>query len=210
MALHAAAVLLLGLSGCTIVRAPRADSAPSPDQVESLSRQQALDQRRILIFGNLTVEVAERVIEDLFYLDAKSDQPIGLFLMTPGGDLKAAFAIDNALQLVRSPVNTVALAECNSAGAMLLAAGTGKRTAFRGATITIHGMLIKGKPPAEFIELTQSYYTEFWKRRTHLPNDWLPIPRGRTHFLTAELALKYGLIDELLDRKPLPRDRAAP
>jgi ATP-dependent Clp protease protease subunit len=209
VALAAMAAMGFGPVGCTIVMAPKSASEAGMPPAETTARHEVLDQRRILVFGDLTTVVAERVVRDLFYLDARNGEPIDLFLMTPGGELKAAFAIENAMQLVRSPVNTYAIAECNSAGAMLLAAGTGKRVAFRGATIVIHGMLVRGRPPADFVGLTQAYYTEFWRRRTRLPAEWLPIPRGHTHFLTAELAFNYGLIDELLDRKDLPRDMKA-
>lgn len=192
--------------GCTIVVAPKPSADDARQRFDGTTRREVLDRRQILLFGDVTAAVAERVVEDLFYLDTKNNQPIDLYLMTSGGDLKAAFTIENAMQMVRSPVNTYAFAECNSAGAMLLAAGTGRRVAFRGATLVIHGMKVRGKPPAEYVEFTQSYYTAFWRQRTRLPETWLPIPREKTHFLNADQALAYGIVDVVLDRKQLPRE----
>ncbi|MBL9135984.1 MAG: ATP-dependent Clp protease proteolytic subunit [Verrucomicrobiales bacterium] len=200
--------VLLGLTGCTIVMAPKSESEVATAAAEAPTRREVLDQRRVLVFGDITPVVAERVVRELFYLDAKSGEAIDFYLMTPGGDLKAAFTIENAMQLLRSPVNTYAFAECNSAGAMLLAAGTGRRVAFRGSTITIHGMNSRGKPPAQYMESVQAYYTDFWRRRARLPEGWLPLPKGQTHFLTADQAREYGLVDSVLERKELPREIA--
>jgi ATP-dependent protease ClpP protease subunit len=101
---------------------------------------------------------------------------------------------------LQSPVNTYALSECNSGGAMLLAAGTGKRRAFRGAVVLLHGIKTSGKPPPGFIEQIQDAYTHFWRQRARLPASWLPMPPGVLHVLSAEQALKYGLVDEVVER----------
>lgn len=160
-----------------------------------------LNQRRILVAGSVTETVAEATIRQLLYLDAQNDQSIDLFLMTPGGDLKAAYAIQHAIEGLRSRVNTVALGECNSAGVLLLAGGTGERQAFRDSTIVIHGIGVRGKPPARYVELTQQSYTDFWQHHARLPAEWLPIPPGKTFVLTAQEALEYGVIDKVIETR---------
>ena len=70
--------------------------------------------------------------------------------------MKYAWAVYQTMTLIHSPVNTYALSEY-SGGAMLLAAGTGKRYAFPGAVIVIHGLNFRGQPPAGFAEDTDSY-----------------------------------------------------
>jgi hypothetical protein len=125
--------------------------------------------------------------------------------MTPGGDLKAAMSIENAMGLIRSRVNTYAFSDCSSGGAMLLAAGTGKRSAFRGAMIVVHGMKIDdnlAKEHKDYVDGLQAYYTAFWQQRARLPAQWLPIPLNTLHCLTAEQALEYGLIDTIIERQP--------
>ncbi len=159
-----------------------------------------LNNRQILLFGAIDQRAAELTIQKLLYLDARSHDPIDLYLQTPGGDLKHAFAIEETMRLVHSPVNTYALSECNSGGAMLLAAGTGKRRAFHGAVIMIHGLVAHGQPPAEFVDKIQAAYTDFWRTRSRLPPSWLPLPPGIEHYLSADQALEYGIVDEIVDR----------
>jgi len=120
--------------------------------------------------------------------------------MTPGGDLKAVFAVVNTLEMIQSKVETYALGECNSGGAALLAAGTGEQLAFQDSTIVIHGLEMKRRPPARYVELTQEAYTAFWRQHAHLPEDWLPVPPGKLFILSAQEALDYGVIDRILPK----------
>jgi ATP-dependent protease ClpP protease subunit len=83
---------------------------------------------------------------------------------------------------------------------VLLAAGTGKRRAFHGAVIIVHGLTFYGNPPAEYRERIQDAHTQFWRKRTRLPDSWLPLPFGIEHILSAEQALEYGIVDEIVDR----------
>jgi ATP-dependent Clp protease protease subunit len=159
-----------------------------------------LNRRQILLFGLIDARAAQSTIQRLLYLDGKSHDPIDLYLHTPGGEIKHALAIEQTMRLLRSPVNTYAFSECNSGGALLLAGGTGKRRAFRGGIVVIHGITIHGKPPAELRDLVNNSYTQFWQDRSRLPDSWLPLPPGILHFLSAEQALEYGLVDEIVDR----------
>ena len=153
------------------------------------------------MFGAIDQRTAEIVIQKLYYLDGKSHDPIDFFLQTPGGELKCAFAIKQTFNLIKSPVNTWAQSECNSGGAYLLAAGTGKRRAFHGTSIVIHGFLFHGKPPpSDYIAPYKESYTEFWRKHAHLPQSWLPLPTNALHFLSAEQAFQYGLVDEVINK----------
>ncbi len=136
----------------------------------------------------------------MLFLDTQSHDPIDLFLMTPGGEFKSALAIEHVMRLIQSRVNTYALSECNSGGALLLAAGTGKRKAFRGALVIVHGVKVHGHPPAGMLDKVQDSYTDFWRKRTRLPESWLPIPPDKLHILSAEQALQYGIVDEIIER----------
>ncbi|HRI13403.1 MAG TPA: ATP-dependent Clp protease proteolytic subunit [Verrucomicrobiota bacterium] len=196
---------LLGVvasQGCSVLITPGTEPAQT---VQTDFSDPVLNQRRILVVGNITDTAAAETIRQLFFLDAQNSQPIDLYLMTPGGDLKAAFAIEHAFQLTRSPINTHALGECNSSGAVLLAAGTGHRQAFHDSTIVIHGMVVKNDPPVRYVELTQESYTAFWRRHAKLPESWLPVPPGKTFVLSAQQALDYGVIDSIIARpEPVP------
>jgi ATP-dependent Clp protease protease subunit len=110
-------------------------------------------------------------------------------------------AIEQVMRVIRSPVNTYALSECNSGGAYLLTAGTGKRRAFRGALIMVHGLSPHGEvPPPDFVKVLAKGYDDFWRKRARLPESWFPISSGTNHFLSAEQALEYGLVDEVVER----------
>jgi len=159
-----------------------------------------LNRRQILLFGDIDDRAAERTIQKLLFLEGKGQSPIDLYLMTPGGEFKSALAIEHVMRSMKSPVNTWALSECNSGGALLLAGGTGKRKAFRGATVVVHGMVVRGKPPAGMVQQIQDSYTRFWRAHARLPEGWLPLPPDVLHVLSAEQALEYGLVDEIVER----------
>ena len=159
-----------------------------------------LNQRRVLLFGAIDDAKTELTIQKLLYLDGKTNAAIDLFLQTPGGQMKGAFAIEQTMRIIRSPVNTYALSECNSGGAFLLAAGTGKRRAFEGAVVMIHGLTINPLAPKSFVERMRNNHEAFWRKHAHLPDGWLPFAAGTNHFLSAEQALEYGMVDEVVKR----------
>jgi ATP-dependent Clp protease protease subunit len=185
------------LTGCSIRIQPKADHSP---HLRTELDDPVLQQRRVFLVGHINNLSAAEVIRQLLHLDALSQQTIRLDLMTPGGELASVLAIVHTLQSLRSRVDTCALGECSSGGAMLLAAGTGERTAFRDSIIVIHGIATDGKPPARYRELTQDGYTRFWRQHARLPEAWLPIPQDKLFFLNAEEALDYGIIDRIVDR----------
>jgi len=193
--------------GCTVLLNP--GSATRPEARSDFS-DPVLNQRRVFLVGHITEATGAEAIRQLLFLDAQNDQPIDLYLMTPGGDLNVAFAVVHTMGLMRSRVNTCALGECNSAGAVLLAAGTGLRQAFPDSIVVIHGMEANRHPPAQYVELTQASYTAFWRCRARLPGSWLPIPQGKLLFLTAQQALDYGVIDRIVARPAGAEPAAAP
>jgi len=156
-----------------------------------------LQKRKVLLFGAIDTAAAKIVISKLIHLDQKSSKPIDLFLMTPGGDMTAAIGIEQVMRSLRSPVNTIAIGECSSAGAFLLAAGTGKRIALEGTVIVIHGMQFAGTPPPGAPENLQGYYTSFWAKKARLPKEWLPLPPGEVHVFTAQQAVDFGVVDRV-------------
>lgn len=192
-------MILAAVSGCSVWVEPLNPPAAaiSVDYADAV-----LNQRRIFVTGRLTPEMAERVIRELLYLDRRGEEVIELNLMTPGGDLNATFAVERVMRGLRSRVLTRALGECNSGGAVLLAAGTGGREAYADGVIVIHGMEVNGDPPARYTELTQDAYTAFWRACARLPEAWLPLPHGKTFVLSAREALDYGVIDRIVETAP--------
>ena len=83
-----------------------------------------LNQRKVLVMGPLDDRAAEVAIQKLLYLEGRSPQPIDLYIQSPGGEFKSAKAIAYVMANLGCTVNTYALSEWNSGGAVLLAAGT--------------------------------------------------------------------------------------
>ena len=98
-------------TGCSVLVAP--ESIPRPE-TRLESSDPVLNQRRVFLVGAITEESAAEVIRQLLYLDAQGHETIRLYLMTPGGDLNAVFAVLNTLQIIESRVDTYALGKCNS------------------------------------------------------------------------------------------------
>ncbi|HEY5503875.1 MAG TPA: ATP-dependent Clp protease proteolytic subunit [Sedimentisphaerales bacterium] len=201
------------LPGCsTPQQSAKPEAAPQLDTRVDFN-DPLLNSRKILLFGLIDQQTADVAIQKLLFLDSKGHDPIDLFLETPGGDMKYGWAIQQTIRLIHSPVNTYALSECNSSGAMLLAAGTGKRRTFHGAVIVIHGLqpgVAGDKPPAAYVADIQDSYTDFWHKSAKLPESWLPLPFGIFHILTAEQALKCGIVDEVIDHSNAAPPNTAP
>ena len=196
--LFAAAVMAVGCHTTSSIP-ERYAQEPRHEAVKVDFEDALLNQRKVLLIGMLDDAVAELAIQKLLYLDGRSPQPIDLYLQTPGGQFKAAMAIEKVMRSLRCKVNTYALSECNSGGAVLLAAGTGKRRTFRGGLIVVHAVKVIGKPPEEFTEEIQKAHNEFWRAHARLPEEWLPLKDGNEYVLTAEQALKYGVVDEVIE-----------
>ena len=101
-----ACLLTLLASGCRI--ALNVGESPRSEARLDLA-DPVLNQRRVFVVAEITPATAAETIRQLLYLDAGGPQPIQLLLMTPGGDLQAAFAVVRTMQTLRSPVNTIAL-----------------------------------------------------------------------------------------------------
>ncbi|WP_459540915.1 ATP-dependent Clp protease proteolytic subunit, partial [Negativicoccus succinicivorans] len=139
------------------------------------------------------------------------DKDIHIYVNSPGGVVTAGLAIYDTMQYIKPDVSTICVGSAASMGAVLLASGaTGKRYALPHSRVMIHQPLGGVQGQATEIEI---HAREILRMREEL-NNILARHTGRTldeinndterdHFLSAEEALKYGLVDEVLDR-PLP------
>lgn len=161
-----------------------------------------LQSRKILVTSNINEFTANEVAARLLYLGAADPQrPIDLYLSTQGGWVDSAFTIIDAMTLVPAPVNTWAIGGCYSAGALILAAGTGRRYATADAVLMIHASLDEDpRRPYSYEHLALARYERIWRDRAALPDDWFPMVGGEEYYLSAQEALQFGLIDEIVAR----------
>ena len=167
---------------------------------------------RIVMMGTpINDDVANTIIAQLLFLESEDpDKDINLYVNSPGGVVTSGLAIYDTIQFMKAPVSTICVGQAASMGAVLLAAGAkGKRFALPNARIMIHQPSGGAQGQATDIEIQAK---EILKIRERL-NAILAHHTGQTvakiaddverdYFMSAEEALKYGLIDEILIKRP--------
>lgn len=166
-----------------------------------------LEDRVIFLWDAIDSAVANTVIAQLLYLekvDAKA--PITLYVNSPGGHVTAGLAIYDTMQYVKCPVITVAMGLAASMGSIILAGGEAwKRYALPHAEIMIHQPLggAEGQATdimlaARHIEKTGKILYKILAKHTGQSLEQVEKDCDRDNFMTAEDALKYGLIDKII------------
>ena len=113
-----------------------------PGNLQLRADDPLITSRKILVTANINERTAKDVVARLLYMNALDPhRPIDLYLSTQGGWVDSAFTIIDAMQLIEAPVNTWAIGGCYSSGALILAAGTGRRYATPNAVLMIHASL---------------------------------------------------------------------
>jgi len=171
-----------------------------------------LAKSRILwVSENVTTEMASTISAFLLYYDSEnSEEDITLYIHTNGGDSNGLVQIYDTMQMISSPVKTVCVGKAFSAGAFMLATGTkGKRYAFKHSSVMIHGLQCLfpvlgdhdqagSKNYYNFLEDINDTMLKILADHTGQPLDKVKIDCSRDLFLTAEEALKYGIIDHII------------
>lgn len=180
-----------------------ADAAASEDGAQWPVDHRMLDQRTILLTSHINAASAHRIIAELLTLARRDPRkPINFYIVSPGGDLGAALAVVAVMRMIDPPVNTHALASCESGAALLLIAGTGQRTASPGSVIGIHGYITHGQVPPRYLRLLVKRYAYILRTRTNLPGNWFPIEQNEIHVLSAAEALRYHVVDAVTRELP--------
>ena len=163
---------------------------------------------RILFLGSeLTDEEANLIIAQLLFLEADDpDKDIYLYINSPGGSVSAGLAIYDTIRYLKCEVVTICVGLAASMGAFLLASGAkGKRKALPNSEIMIHqpsggayGQASDVKIHADHIVKTRRKLNEILAERTGQPISVIEEATERDNFLSAEEALEFGLIDEIV------------
>ncbi len=190
-----------------------------PTVIESSGRgERAFDiysrllRERIVFLGQaIDNDVANLVVAQLLFLDAEdAEKDIYLYINSPGGSVTAGMGIYDTIKQIRPDVSTICVGFAASMGAFLLSAGTkGKRMSLPHARIMIHQPLGGAQGQATDIEI-QAKEILYHKQRlnemladhTGQPLEKIQEDTERDFFMSAEEARDYGLVDQVIDRRP--------
>ena len=163
--------------------------------------------------------IANLVCAQLLHLESENaDKDINIYINSPGGDINALFAIYDTMQFVRPDCSTICFGQAASAAAVLLAAGTpGKRLALPRSRIIIHqpygqamGQASDIELAAKEIERMRRLLEEMLAEHTGQPIERIHRDTDRDFIMTAQEAMDYGVIDEVITARETPqRDLAA-
>jgi len=165
-----------------------------------------LKDRIIFLSGEINNDVADVVVAQLLFLEAEDpDKDIMLYINSPGGLVTAGMAIYDTMNYIKAPVSTIVIGMAASMAAVLLAAGTkGKRVALPNAEIMIHQPLGGAQGQATDIAIQAEQILKSKKKINRILADCtgkseeqIAADVERDHYLSADEALEYGLIDNI-------------
>lgn len=168
-----------------------------------------LKDRIIFIGEPIDDHLANLVIAEMLFLEKEDpDKDIDLYINTPGGLVSAGLAIYDAMQMVKPDVATICVGQAASMGAVLLAGGTpGKRYALPHARIMIHqvhagfqGTAIDIEIQAREVLRYKDILNGILAKHTNQPLEKIEQDTARDYFMSAQEALEYGIIDQVLER----------
>lgn len=170
-----------------------------------------LKDRIIFLGDEVNDATAGLVVAQLLFLEAEDpDKDIHLYINSPGGSITAGMAIYDTMQYIKPDVSTICIGMAASMGAFLLAAGEkGKRFALPNSEIMIHQPLGGTRGQATDIEIhakrivnMKNKLNSILAERTGQPIEKIQVDTERDNFMSADEAMEYGLIDEVITRKP--------
>ena len=165
-----------------------------------------LKDRIIFLSGEVNDQMANSIVAQLLFLDSDNpDADINIYINSPGGSVTAGMAIFDTMQYVHCDVRTVCVGMAASMAAFLLMSGTkGKRLALPNSEVMIHqpsggasGQASDVTIHAEWLLKTKKKMTAMMAEMTGKPLEQVERDVDRDHFMTAEEAREYGIIDEI-------------
>ena len=172
-----------------------------------------LKDRIIFLGEDVNSTTASLVIAQLLFLESEDpDKEISLYINSPGGSITDGMGIVDTMNYIKCPVSTICVGLAASFGAVLLANGEkGKRFATPNAEILIHQPLIGGngiagqtteiKIHADHMIKTREKLNKLLSDKTGQSIETIERDTERDHWMTAEEALEYGLIDGIMDKR---------
>lgn len=177
-----------------------------------------LKERIIFLTGPIFDQVASLICAQLLFLESENpNKDISFYINSPGGVVTAGLAMYDTMQYIRSPVSTVCVGMAASAGSLLLMAGEkGKRYALPNSQVMIHQPSGGAQGQATDIEIqareilkTRARLNQIYSSHTGQPVEEIEKKMERDTYLSAEEARDFGLIDHVVDKRPMTGAEAA-
>ena len=170
-----------------------------------------LKERVIFLVGAIDDHMANVIVAQMLFLEAENpEKDISLYINSPGGVVTAGMSVYDTMQFIKPDVSTICIGQAASMGALLLAAGAkGKRYALPNSRVMIHQPSGGSQGQATDIEIQareiltlRQRLNEILARHTGQSFETIANDTERDNFKSAEAAREYGLVDEVLERRP--------
>lgn len=166
-----------------------------------------LEDRIILLTGEINSDTAALIISQLLYLDSINSEDINIYISSGGGSVVDGLAIYDTINILSSKVNTIAVGMAASMAAFILSSGTGKRKALPNAEIMIHQPYGGMEGVASDIDImakrllkTKEKINQILANNCNKSIQEIEKDTERDHYMNAKEALDYKLIDEILEK----------
>jgi ATP-dependent Clp protease protease subunit len=169
-----------------------------------------LKERVVFLVGPVNDVTANLIVAQLLFLESENpDKDISFYINSPGGVVSAGMAIYDTMQFIKPNVSTLCVGQAASMGAFLLAAGEkGKRYTLPNSRVMIHQPLGGFQGQASDIEIhakeilsLKARLNELLAHHTGQPVERVEQDTDRDNFLSAQEAVEYGLVDEVLTKR---------
>ncbi len=170
-----------------------------------------LKERIVFLTGQVNDEVASLICAQFLFLEAENPKKeISFYINSPGGVVTSGLAILDTMNYIQCPVSTVVMGQAASMGSLLLTCGTkGRRFALPNARVMIHqpsggfqGQATDIEIHAREILAVKARLNQIYVEQTGQPLDVIEKAMERDNFMTAQEAKSFGLIDEVITKKP--------
>jgi ATP-dependent Clp protease protease subunit len=169
-----------------------------------------LKERIIFLTGPVFDQVSSLICAQLLFLESENpNKDIAFYINSPGGVVSAGLAMYDTMQYIRSPVSTVCIGQAASMGSLLLCAGAkDKRYALPHSRIMVHQPSGGAQGQAREILKVRKRLNEIYVHHTGQPIDAIERKLERDSYMSSEEARDFGLIDHVVEKRPLPPSEA--
>ena len=180
-----------------------------PNEARSRANSRLYEARTVLVFGEITMSLAERVTTELLALSNEGQAPIRVFINSPGGHVESGDTIYDVLRFIAAPVTIIGTGWVASAGALIFtAAPRERRWALPNTRFLLHQPSGGVGGPASDIEIealqilsVRARLNRIFAEATGRSVDQVARDTERNHWLTAEEAVAYGLVGRIVSQE---------